>query len=161
RGTIVRIRSAPSKPAPNPERAFCLLDPWRERDACGVGFVARADGQRSRETLSMALTAVARLAHRGAASNDKSRDGARGLTQLPHRLLGVGPVERVALGMFFLPAAGPARDVAIDIIETVVVSLGMPVLGWRVVPVDARVLGPLAAASQPAIRQIFVGPPKG
>jgi len=136
-----------------------LLDPWRERDACGVGFVARADGARTRDILSLALTAVARLAHRGAASNDKSGDGAGVLTQIPHRLLGVGPVERVALGMFFLPPH--AVDEAVDLIESALVSLGMSVLGWRVVPVDAGVLGPLAAASQPAIRQVFVGPPSG
>src|SRR6267143_161540 len=151
----------PSQPAPSAERAFRLLDPWRERDACGVGFVARADGDRTNDILSMALTAVARLAHRGAASNDKSGDGAGVLTQIPHRLLGVGPVERVALGMFFLPQSAGARDTAIDLIETVLVGLGMSVLGWRVVPVDATVLGPLAAASQPAIRQVFVGPPSG
>jgi len=138
-----------------------LLDPWRERDACGVGFVARADGERTNDILAMALTAVARLAHRGAASNDKSGDGAGVLTQIPHRLLGVGPVERVALGMFFLPPSARARDAAIDLIETVLVGLGMSVLGWRVVPVDATVLGPLAAANQPAIRQVFVGPPSG
>ena len=138
-----------------------MLDPWRERDACGVGFVARADGGRGHDILAMALTAVSRLAHRGAASNDKSGDGAGVLTQIPHRLLGVGPVERVALGMFFLPQAGPARDIAIDLIETVLVSLGMSVLGWRVVPVDAAVLGPLAATSQPTIRQLFIGPPAG
>ena len=151
----------PSQPAPATERAFRLLDPWRERDACGVGFVARADGDRTHDILAKALTAVARLAHRGAASNDKSGDGAGVLTQIPHRLLGVGPVERVALGMFFLPQAAPARDAAIDLIETVLVGLGMSVLGWRVVPVDATVLGPLAAASQPTIRQLFVGPPSG
>ena len=150
----------PNQPAPETERAFRLLDPWRERDACGVGFVARADGRRSPEILSMALTAVARLAHRGAASNDRSGDGAGVLTQIPHRLLGVGPAERVALGMFFLPP-GPAHDVAVDMIEGVLVSLGMSVLGWRVVPVDGSVLGPLAAASQPAIRQLFIGPPRG
>ena len=138
-----------------------MLDPWRERDACGVGFVARADGLRSTEILAMALTAVARLAHRGAASNDRSGDGAGVLTQIPHRLLGVGPAERVALGMFFLPPGGPALDLAVDMIEGVIVSLGMSVLGWRVVPVDGSVLGPLAAASQPTIRQLFVGPPRG
>ena len=109
----------------------------------------------------MALTAVARLAHRGAASNDRSGDGAGVLTQIPHRLLGASPAERVALGMFFLPAPGPACDTAVDMIEGVLVSLGMSVLGWRVVPVDARVLGPLAAESQPVIRQLFVGPPRG
>ncbi len=157
----MQTKPKPSQPAPVTERAFRLLDPWRERDACGVGFVARADGERTPDILAMALTAVARLAHRGAASNDKSGDGAGVLTQIPHRLLGVGPVERVALGMFFLPAAAPARDAAIDLIETVLVGLGMSVLGWRVVPVDAGVLGPLAAASQPAIRQVFVGPPSG
>ncbi|HET9383934.1 MAG TPA: glutamate synthase large subunit [Gemmatimonadales bacterium] len=135
------------------------LDPWRERDACGVGFVARADGLRTREILQMGLTAAARLAHRGAASNDKSGDGAGVLTQIPHRLLGVGPVERVALGMVFLPAR--RTDEAIDLIESALVSLGMSVLGWRVVPVNPGVLGPLAAASQPVIRQIFIGPPSG
>src|SRR6266576_1840742 len=156
--SVTRKRE-PSQPAPSAERAFRLLDPWRERDACGVGFVARADGDRTNDILAMALTAVARLAHRGAASNDKS--GAGVLTPIPPRLLGVGPVERVALGMFFLPPSAAARDAAIDLIETVLVGLGMSVLGWRVVPVDGTVLGPLAAASQPAIRQVFVGPPSG
>ena len=94
----------------------------------------------------MALTAVARLAHRGAASNDRSGDGAGVLMQIPHRLLGIGPIERVALGMFFLPPQD--LDAAVDLIESTLVSLGMSVLGWRVVPVDAGVLGPLAAASQ-------------
>jgi glutamate synthase (NADPH/NADH) large chain/glutamate synthase (ferredoxin) len=138
-----------------------LLDPWRERDACGVGFVARADGARTHDILAMALTAVARLAHRGAASNDRSGDGAGVLTQIPHRLLGVGPVERVALGMFFLPQQGRGLGVAMDLIESALVTLGMSVLGWRVVPVEAGVLGPLAAASQPVIRQVFIGPPSG
>ena len=154
-------KSKPTKPAPKTERAFRLLDPWRERDACGVGFVARADGERGRDILSMALTAVARLAHRGAASNDKSGDGAGVLTQIPHRLLGVGPRERVAVGMFFLPRQGGGLGVAMDMIESALVTLGMSVLGWRVVPVDASVLGPLAAESQPVIRQIFIGPPSG
>ena len=155
----MQVSPEPHQPAPETERAFRLLDPWRERDACGVGFVARADGIRSHDILQMGLTAVARLAHRGAASNDRSGDGAGVLTQIPHRLLGVGPVERVALGMVFLPAQ--RTDEAIDLIESALVSLGMSVLGWRVVPVNAGVLGPLAAANQPVIRQIFIGPPSG
>ena len=58
----------------------------REHDACGVGFVARASGERSHEIVRMALQAVARVAHRGAASTDNSGDGAGLLTQIPHRL---------------------------------------------------------------------------
>ena len=34
------------------------MDPWRERDACGVGFVARASGERSADILGMARSNV-------------------------------------------------------------------------------------------------------
>ena len=47
------------------------------------GFVAHASGARSHEVVSMALSAVARVAHRGAASTDNSGDGAGLLTQIP------------------------------------------------------------------------------
>ena len=59
------------------------LDPWREQDACGVGFLARASGEQSHDLLTLALQAVARVAHRGAASTDNSGDGAGLLTQNP------------------------------------------------------------------------------
>src|SRR2546425_1861615 len=59
------------------------LDPWREHDTCGVGFVARASGQRSADIARLALQALARVAHRGAAATDRSGDGAGLLTQIP------------------------------------------------------------------------------
>src|ERR1041385_5168160 len=34
------------------------LDPWREQDACGVGFVARASGERSHAVTLLALEAL-------------------------------------------------------------------------------------------------------
>jgi len=34
-------------------------DPWREKDACGVGLIARASGVPSREVTDLALTALA------------------------------------------------------------------------------------------------------
>src|SRR5213082_1378087 len=46
------------------------LNPWREQDACGVGFVARASGERSHEVAQLALEALKRVAHRGAAMGD-------------------------------------------------------------------------------------------
>src|SRR6266540_4653219 len=108
RYSVSRPTTRSPEPAPNTERALrCqatpALDPGREHDACGVGFVAHAGGERSHAVLQMALTAVARLAHRGAASNDRSGDGAGVLTQIPRRLLGA----EGALGMFFLPNASP------------------------------------------------------
>ena len=107
----------------------------------------------------MALTAVARLAHRGAASNDRSGDGAGVLTQIPRRLFDAGSDRPFALGMFFLPQASPDLDRAIALIEAVLQEQGLPVITWREVPTDPAALGPLARASRPAVRQVCVAPP--
>ena len=126
-----------------------------------MGFVAHAAGERSHAVLRMALTAVARLAHRGAASNDHSGDGAGVLTQIPRRLLDPVAGDRpFAVGMFFLPQAGPTLDGAVTLIEGAIAEVGLPVIGWRDVPVDSTVLGPLARASQPTVRQALVGVPR-
>ena len=144
------------------------LDPWREHDACGVGFVARASGEQSHDILTSALQAVARVAHRGAASTDNSGDGAGLLTQIPRRLLAeeaarlglpLGPGQRFALGVFFLPPEPAALERATAVIEAVLREEGLPVLGWRDVPTDATLLGPSARATCPAIRQAFVAAP--
>ena len=136
------------------------LDPWRERDACGVGFVARATGEASHEILHRALTAVARLAHRGAASNDRSGDGAGVLTQIPRRLL-VPDIQdlRFGLGMFFLPQTDAGLGAATALIEETLRQHGMPVLRWRRVPTDAAVLGPLARDTCPTILQALIDAP--
>ncbi|HSB52872.1 MAG TPA: hypothetical protein VLD58_00880, partial [Gemmatimonadales bacterium] len=140
----------------------------REHDACGVGFVARATGERSHEIVRMALQAVARVAHRGAASTDNSGDGAGILTQIPTRLfhreayrLGIRlqPGQPFAVGALFLPAEPEALDRAIGRVESILERNGLPLLGWRDVPHDPAALGPQARASCPAIRQVFVGCP--
>ena len=67
-----RIHPAGSRrPGPHDASpAARALDAGREHDACGVGLVACASGARSHEVVAMALEAVARVAHRGAASTD-------------------------------------------------------------------------------------------
>ena len=145
------------------------LDPWREHDACGVGFVARASGQRSHDVLRMALTAVARLAHRGASASDKSGDGAGVLTQIPHRLFARAAAKEgirlpegrdCAVGMFFLPREPAALKRATRLVVSGLHGAGLEVLGWRDVPVATAALGPVARASRPAIRQAFIAPPR-
>jgi len=107
----------------------------------------------------MALTAVARLAHRGAASNDRSGDGAGVLTQLPRRLFDVASDRPFAVGMFFLPQTSPDLDRAVTLIEAVLHELDLAVISWREVPTDPDALGPLARASRPAVRQVCIAPP--
>jgi glutamate synthase (ferredoxin) len=144
------------------------LDPAREHDACGVGFVADASGTRTHEVVAMALEAVARVAHRGAASTDNSGDGAGLLTQIPHRLfyrdsyrlgLHLQPGLPFGVGAFFLPRAADQLGAAVAMIEQVLASDGIPFLGWRDVPTNSVALGPTALASCPVIRQVLVGRP--
>jgi len=146
------------------------LNPWREQDACGVGFVARASGERSSEITRLALQALARVAHRGAAATDSSGDGAGVLTQIPHRLFArEAPRHGIALapdgsppfavGAFFLPRDPGALARATAIVEEVLAGDGLPVLGWRDVPVDHAVLGAGARATCPVIRHAIVAAP--
>src|SRR5438067_12930588 len=143
------------------------LDPWREQDACGVGFVARASGERSHAVTRLALEALKRVAHRGAAATDSSGDGAGVLTQIPgplfyrealRRGLTLEPGQPFAVGMFFLPREAPALPHVTVIIEDVLRGDGLPVLGWRDVPVRLDVLGAGARATCPTIRQVLIGP---
>jgi len=54
-----------------------LYDPSYEHDACGVGFVVRADGRRTREMVEQGLEVLLNLAHRGATGSDpETGDGA-------------------------------------------------------------------------------------
>ena len=146
------------------------FDPWMEHDACGVGFVARASGERSAEIARLALQALARVAHRGAAATDRSGDGAGLLTQIPAPLfyreaasrgIALAPGQPFAVGAFFLPREHPALGRATTIIEEVLCRDGLPVLGWRDVPVDLDVLGAGARASCPTIRQVIIEAPAG
>ncbi len=156
---------------PNPHAASPAaagLDPNREHDACGVGLVACASGTRSHEVVAMALEAVARVAHRGAASTDNSGDGAGLLTQIPHRLfyrdayrqgLHLQPGLPFGVGAFFLPRNPQALGESVGMIERVLAEDGIPFLGWRDVPTNPAALGPTAFASCPVIRQVLVGRP--
>src|SRR5881227_2444277 len=144
------------------------LDPWREQDACGVGFVARASGHRSVDIARLALQALARVAHRGAAATDRSGDGAGLLTQIPAPLfyreaasrgLALAAGQPFAVGAFFLPREHDALGCATSIIEEVLQGEGLPVLAWRDVPLDVNELGAGARRSCPTIRQAIVAAP--
>ncbi|HEY8104728.1 MAG TPA: glutamate synthase central domain-containing protein, partial [Gemmatimonadales bacterium] len=166
-----RIRPAGSRsPSAHAATAGAALDPYRAHDACGTGFVARASGVRSHDVVTMALEAVARVAHRGAASTDNSGDGAGLLTQIPHRLffrdayrlgLRLQPGRPFGVGAFFLPADADGLARGTGIVERVFTDDGIPFLGWRDVPVNPAALGPTARGSCPVIRQAFVGMPAG
>src|SRR3989337_325191 len=94
-----------------------LYDSRYEHDACGVGFVADTDGRHARDTVPMALEALAALAHRGArAADDRTGDGAGisipispgfGARLIAEAGLAARPRGRLAVAMCFLPATEP------------------------------------------------------
>src|ERR1700722_12153245 len=84
----------PNSPSQGPGHARAsksfptLLDPRFAQGACGVGFVAQLSGEPSHAILEHALTALARLEHRGAVAADgKSSDGVGVMTAIPRDLL--------------------------------------------------------------------------
>ncbi len=116
-----------------------LYDPRFEHDACGIGFVAQLSGAASHDILSMALTAVGNMAHRGGVGADgKSGDGAGVLTQIPRLFfarelvqLGISyPVEDLAIGMIFLPRDEAQRTIARGLVAQGLASCGLTLLGW-------------------------------
>ena len=75
-------------PTSLPEGPVNLIDPRFDQDSCGVGFVASALAKASHRILEDALTALARLEHRGAVAADgASSDGVGLMTNVPRALL--------------------------------------------------------------------------
>jgi glutamate synthase (ferredoxin) len=150
---------------PRPPRRG-LYDPRFEHDACGIGFVARLSGAPSHDILTMAVTAVGNMAHRGGVGADgKSGDGAGVLTQIPRAFfarelarLGVSyPIEDLAIGMVFLPRDEEQCTSARQLFEQQLAQHGLSLLGWRAVPIDETALGERARAMRPTIEQALVG----
>ena len=137
-----------------------MIDERFDHDSCGVGFVATVDGIPSHEILEKALTALSRLAHRGATAADgKSSDGVGVMTAIPRNLLiraanlAIGEKQPLGVGMVLVPA-GETRAEAL--IERCLVSHDFKVLCWRDVPVSTEWLGEMALGTMPKIRQVLV-----
>jgi glutamate synthase domain-containing protein 2/glutamate synthase domain-containing protein 1/glutamate synthase domain-containing protein 3 len=142
-----------------------LVDPAFHRDSCGVGFVAQLSGQATHQVLQHALTALSRLAHRGAVASDgRSSDGVGVLTQIPRAWLlqsaglSLAPDQLAGVGVLFLPQEGEA--VATRLFEQSLIAHGLELLAWRPVPIREEQLGEQALASAPRIVQALIASPR-
>ena len=140
-----------------------LYDPAYEHDACGVGFVARIDGEKTHKIVEEGVQILCNLEHRGAVGGDqKTGDGAGMLLQIPHkffkRILPFSLPEEGAYGagMIFLPANPKQAAEAVAMTEKVIAEEGGTLLGWREVPVEPECLGELARRVMPSFKQVFV-----
>jgi glutamate synthase (NADPH/NADH) large chain len=146
-----------------------LYDPAFEHDACGVSFVVDMHGRRSHTIVAQGIKALCNLEHRGASGSETNTgDGAGILIQMPDRFLravagfDLPEAGAYAMGTAFLPGPfGPAGDpdgaaAAQRVIDKIVDSEGLVVLGWRDVPVDDSMIGASAKAVEPTFKQLFV-----
>jgi glutamate synthase domain-containing protein 2/glutamate synthase domain-containing protein 1/glutamate synthase domain-containing protein 3 len=147
---------------------FPLVDTV-DRSACGIGFIAESSGTASRRVVTLALTALRRLGHRGAkGADDETGDGSGLMTDIPRELFLelVGREtkappkgdEELGVAMAFTTETGAtALESAM---ERSAAKLGMRFLGRREVPVRTDVLGEMARDSMPLVVQLFVACPK-
>src|SRR4051812_10779061 len=141
-----------------------LYDPALEHDSCGFGFVVDIKGRASHDIVVKALEVLVNLEHRGATGAEKETgDGAGILLQTPHAFLGAAfgaplpPPGEYGVGMVFLPPSEAGQEAIGGLFAETIRDEGQRLLGWRDVPTDNAALGASAKASQPVIRQIFVG----
>ncbi|WP_068809450.1 glutamate synthase large subunit [Thauera phenolivorans] len=145
-----------------------LYDPANEHDACGVGFIAHIKGEKRHQIILQGLEILKNLDHRGAVGADPLQgDGAGILIQIPDQLYreemakqGVElPVPgEYGVGMVFMPQEAASRLACEEEIERAVRAEGQVVLGWRDVPVNRDMpMSPAVRATEPVIRQIFIG----
>jgi glutamate synthase (NADPH/NADH) large chain len=148
-------------------KAQGLYDPSMEHDACGIGFIANINGNKSHEIMEDALNLLKRLDHRGARGADEDTgDGAGILVDIPHayfsrecKVLGFDlPKEgEYAVGMLFTHRYDSFRKVQIEMMSEIVKANGLCVLGWREVPIDRSHAGEAAKRVMPRFLQIFIG----
>jgi glutamate synthase (NADPH/NADH) large chain len=142
-----------------------------EHSSCGIGFVANLKGRKKHSIISDALGMLSCMEHRGGTGFDiKSGDGAGILFQIPHELfleecpkagIKLPKFGEYGVGMTFFPRDEVKQAECKEIIKRNLHKFKLPLLGYRVVPVDNSDLGRDSAATEPSVQQIFIGKPAG
>jgi len=141
-----------------------LYSPEFEHDNCGAGFICSLKGEKTNDIIHKALNILTCLEHRGAVSSDgKTGDGAGILIEIPDIFFRKecefqlpDPYE-YAVGMLFLPKKINQSKYCINIFENEISKQNLSIIGWRDVPINSKVVGSIAAETQPTIKQVFIG----
>jgi len=144
-----------------------LYEPRFEHDSCGFGLIANLDDEPSHWLVETAISALARLTHRGAVAADgKTGDGCGLLIKSPDTFLravaadlDIRLSERFAAGAVFLSQDPDLAHKVKSEIDKAISQSELEVAGWRAVPVNPEVCGELAKRTLPRIEQVFVNAP--
>ncbi|MBN2413525.1 glutamate synthase large subunit [candidate division KSB1 bacterium] len=147
-----------------------LYDPAYEHDSCGVGFIAKLNGEPDHSLVVNSIKILINLEHRGAVGGDKGTgDGAGLMLQIPDKFFQsrdsgldfkLPKAGDYAVAMVFLPTESTLLNKCKKEFENIVRQEDCRVLGWRKVPVHNDHLGELAKSTQPQIEHLFVSKEK-
>src|SRR5688572_5009176 len=164
---VLRASDFADSADPGLPAACGLYDPARDKDSCGVGFIADIKGRKSHKIVKDALTILLNLEHRGAVGADpRAGDGAGILVQIPHKFFTRKAAEigfalpapgDYAVGYLFMPRDEAWREVIRKIWGEMILREGMQLLGWREVPTDNSTLGASVKPTEPVHLQVFIG----
>src|SRR3982750_4292458 len=115
------LASSSSRVSSRQSQVPSLIDERFDHDSCGVGFVASVEDKASNRILAQALTALGRLAPRGATAADgKSSDGVGVLAAIPRDFLikseglSIPPGKPLGVGMVFIPTDETRAEALIE-----------------------------------------------
>ncbi|CAH9051455.1 Glutamate synthase [NADPH] large chain [Pseudoalteromonas holothuriae] len=146
-----------------------LYDSALEKDNCGFGLIAHVNGQASHKLIRTAITGLDRMQHRGGiASDGKTGDGCGLLLQKPDSFFRAIAAEQqwrlgknYAVGMLFLNTDSELAKAARKVVDEELEKETLTLVGWREVPTDPSMLGPIAKQQLPLFEQVFVSAPEG
>ena len=148
---------------------YPLVDVSAFHDACGTGFIAEVSGEPSRRVVTLAISALKRLAHRGATGADKrTGDGAGILTDIPQDFFsrivtqdfGNSLAEDEALAVAMVFAARTEVVLVEKMFRSLTTQYKMRYISKREVPTNRDALGETAKSSCPAIFQFLFACPE-
>lgn len=142
-----------------------------EHDACGIGAVVNIKGEKSNKVINDALDILENLKHRGGTGADENTgDGAGILIQIPHYFfkkvcneanVNLPNQGSYAIGTLFLPKEQERKELALNIINTVLKEGKYSIILLRDVPINYKGIGKAALESMPTIMQIIINKPEG
>ncbi|CAM3958068.1 glutamate synthase large subunit [Pseudoalteromonas byunsanensis] len=146
-----------------------LYDSALEKDNCGFGLIAHINGQASHKLIRTAIIGLDRMQHRGGiASDGKTGDGCGLLLQKPDSFFRAIAAEQkwrlgknYAVGMMFLNTDSELAQAARKVVNEELEKETLTLVGWREVPTDPSMLGPIALKQLPKFEQVFVSAPEG
>ncbi|GAK17582.1 LOW QUALITY PROTEIN: glutamate synthase [Vibrio sp. JCM 19053] len=145
---------------------MALYDPSLEKDNCGFGLIAHMEGEQSHKLVRTAISALDRMTHRGGiAADGKTGDGCGLLLQKPDSYLrliaeenGFNLGKQYAVGFSSTKIQSKLNSLKTSSTKN---WRKRRLAGWREVPTNSEVLGPIAANSLPNIQQVFISAPAG